>query len=444
MAELRKVSYVELNSHLTDDDAWMVIDGVVWNISGFALIHPGGEQIIQNNYGKDASKVYNDVHGPGLILKELGEENRVGELDESTVPGDDVVQHEASSEDHDRRPPLNTILNLYDFEDVAREALSAKAWAYASGAANDSLTLAANIDWYRKIFFRPRVLTGVKAVDVSTSILGQKFDVPFFNSPVSLLKLAHPDGEVAIAKATSAMGSTIICPTLASFSIDEMVGALPKGHPFFFQLYVHQNRSLTRKLLESVCALKPQAIIVTVDLPVLGKREANERHEIRVAQEASAETSAAAPKRGNSGQQQARAANAAIDPDLKWEDVDWIRDFTGIPVFVKGIQCAADALQAYQHGCAGIYISNHGGRAVDTAPPSILTLMEIQAACPEVLDKMEVFIDGGIRRGTDILKAICLGASAVCLGRPFFYALAYGQEGVERAHQSKTTSNSRW
>jgi len=115
----------------------------------------------------------------------------------------------------------------------------------------------------------------------------------------------------------------------------------------------------------------------------------------------------------------------------------WLQKLTGIPVFVKGIQCAADARKALEYGCAGIYLSNHGGRAVDTAQPSILTLLEIQANCPEVLEQMEVFIDGGIRRGTDILKAICLGASAVCLGRPFLYAVGYGQKGMEHAIESE-------
>jgi L-lactate dehydrogenase (cytochrome) len=128
---------------------------------------------------------------------------------------------------------------------------------------------------------------------------------------------------------------------------------------------------------------------------------------------------------------------ASVDPKLNWDDIKYLQKRTGLPIFIKGIQSAADARRAYEYGCAGIYISNHGGRALDTAPPTILVLLEIQANCPEILDHMQVFIDGGIRRGTDILKAICLGASAVCLGRPIIYSLTYGEAGVKHALQSR-------
>lgn len=122
-----------------------------------------------------------------------------------------------------------------------------------------------------------------------------------------------------------------------------------------------------------------------------------------------------------------------IDSNIDWEYIAWIKKHSGAPVFLKGIQCAADARKAYEYGCAGIYLSNHGGRALDTAVPSILVLMEIQATSPEILEKMEVFIDGGVRRGSDILKAICLGASGVLIGRPFLYSLQYGEEGAKKA-----------
>ncbi len=185
------------------------------------------------------------------------------------------------------------------------------------------------------------------------------------------------------------------------------------------------------KLLDQVCELQPQGILVTADLPVMSKREGytkflvNERQ--KKPKKISQVTSAQRPEE-----------LVSVDPDLTWSDIEWIRKRTGLPTFVKGIQCASDARKALECGCAGVYISNHGGRALDTAAPSILVLLEIQATCPEILDKLEVFIDGGIQRGTDILKAICLGASAVCLGRPFFYSLAYGEEGVKHVIKSKS------
>lgn len=441
-AAYKKVSADEISRHISDHDAWMVINDTVWNISDFASVHPGGEAVIRENHGKDASKIYNYVHSVGLVAKHLGADARIGEVDPTTMTASwETGRGKQGGESYEgdegptfERPPLSTILNLYDFEEVARKALTPRAWAYSSGASNDGLTLAANVDWYRKIFFRPRVLTGVKSVDASRTILGQKYEVPIFNSPVSLVKLAHPDGEVAIARATATTGTTTIIPTLASFTIDEMVEALPKGHPFFFQLYVNQDRSVTEKLLQEVAVWKPQAIIITVDLPVFSKREANERFEDTVQRNRAVATGSLDVKKPGAGK--ARSASAAINPDLQWKDIRWVSETTKLPVFVKGIQCALDARQAYDNGCSGIYISNHGGRAADTAPPGILTLMEIQANCPDILARMEVFVDGGIRRGSDILKAICLGASAVCLGRPFFYALVYGQEGVEHAIQS--------
>ncbi|PVH71763.1 L-lactate dehydrogenase [Cadophora sp. DSE1049] len=425
----KKISLLELRNHSRDGDAWTAINGTVWNISKLASAHPGGEEVIRDSYGRDATKTYNSVHGARLIARYLGEGARLGTLDgdesEDKVP-DNGPESLGKNQGQFKMPALDSILNLYDFEDVAQKALTERSWAYSSGASNDSLTHAANVDWYRRIFFRPRVLKGVGEVDISTTILGQRYEIPIFNCPVSLVKLAHPDGELAVARAAVTNGTATIIPTMASFAVDEIVEVLPAGYPFFFQLYVNSDRAVTEKLLAEVVSLKPRAILVTVDLPVFGKREANERYEYKAQKQKQKQKQKLA---------NARSASTAIDPQLQWKDIAWIKEVTGVPVFIKGVQCAADARRAYEYGCAGIYISNHGGRAVDTAPPGILTLMEIQANCPEVLSQMEVFIDGGIRRGSDILKAICLGASAICIGRPFFYALAYGQEGVERAFQ---------
>lgn len=189
--------------------------------------------------------------------------------------------------------------------------------------------------------------------------------------------------------------------------------------------------------MREAISLKPRAILATVDLPVVGKREADERIKIDATFKPTKNARVQVLPKDNKGTGLARATGSFVDPDLTWKDIKWLISLSDIPVFVKGIQCAADARKALEIGCKGIYVSNHGGRAVDTAPPSILTLLEIQANCPEVLEQMEVFVDGGIRRGTDVLKAICLGASAVCLGRPFLYSIVYGQEGMEKALDSK-------
>ena len=445
MASDRKVSITELAKHDTPSDAWININGVVWDVTEFAPNHPGGIDIIHEYLGRDATRGYNEVHGPGLVSKHLDKSKNKGLLDESTITeewktkqADDVAEESPITDEGP--PPLDAILNLYDFEDAAQRSLTKKAWAFYSAAANDCLTRDANVDWYRKIWFRPRVLVGVKDVSTASTVMGHKFDVPIFSSPAALAKLSHPDGELAMARALANRGATIIACNNASFSYPEIVDVVPKNHPTFYQLYVNKDRPVTEKLVKEISKLKPKAIIVTVDLPVVGKREADERIKIESSYKAGKNMqvqNVSGETKDKKGSGLARATGSFIDSDLKWEDLLWLKTITNVPLFVKGIQCAADARKALEYGCAGIYISNHGGRAVDTAQPSILTLMEINANCPEVLEQMEVFIDGGIRRGTDILKAFCLGATGVCLGRPFLFAVCYGQEGMEHAIDSE-------
>jgi L-lactate dehydrogenase (cytochrome) len=437
----RRISTTELSKHDKPSDAWILINGTVWDVTEFAPRHPGGAEIVIQYLGRDASNAYNEVHGPKVASTHLDASMNKGQLDESTITDEwlekQADKEEAKTPDIEGPPPLDAILNLYDFEDAAKKQLSKKTWAFYSAAANDCLTRDANIDWYRKIWFRPRVMVGVKNVSTSATVLGHKFDLPIFSSPAALAKLSHPEGELAMARGLAASGGTIIACNNASFSYPEIAEAVPKGHPTFYQLYVNKDRKVTEKLVKEMSQYKPLAMMVTVDLPVVGKREDDERIKIESTYKAEKHSQSQNIKRDKKGSGLARATGSFIDPDLKWDDIKWLRSMTDTPIFLKGIQCAADARKGLDLGCAGIYISNHGGRAVDTAQPSILTLMEINANCPEVLEQMEVFVDGGIRRGTDVLKAFCLGASAVCLGRPFLHAVCYGQAGVEQCMDSK-------
>ncbi|KAJ9604198.1 hypothetical protein H2200_011032 [Cladophialophora chaetospira] len=419
---IRKIGAAELSQHCSDDDAWIAINGLVWDVSGFATIHPGGRSAIVEHYGRDGSEVYNDLHSRGLMEAQLGKGKQLG-----------VLKAEESELSHTKTEAnsvvslanLDSIVSIHEFEKAAQKILKPKSAAYISSATEASLTKQANADWYQRIWFRPRILTGVGTVDTGTTILGKRYASPIFNAPTSSAMLAHRDGELAMARGLARRGNTIIIPTMSSYPLNEIVEALPKGHPFFFQLYVHSNQSELEKLLQALSELGPQAIVVTADLPVMTKRETYEQYLVKESGgrlKISADTLVAL-----------EPVYSAVDPDLTWAKVKWIQERTRTPVFVKGIQCAEDAQKAVAYGCSGIYISNHGGRALDTAQPAILTLLEIQACCPEVLDKLEVLIDGGVQRGTDILKAICLGASAVCLGRPLLYSLAYGEKGVEHA-----------
>lgn len=434
MASNAPISTTELSKHSSDADLWTVINGQVWDLTSFAPSHPGGLAVILEYAGQDSSRAYNEVHGPSLVSKTLPPSALKGQLDKATVTEEWRLKQVANREHTPRlssKPDLDQILNTYDFESAAQKSLSRKTWAFQSGAANDDLTNRANQKFYQRIFFRPRVMVNVANPDVSANILGHNFSVPIFSSPAALAKLAHPDGELAMYRAAQSRGTTIIACNNASYSFAEIRSAISDHkYPLFYQLYVNKDRKATEKLVKEISALDPVAIMVTADLPVVGKREADERVQLDAGYQTASHMAVQTVKGDKKGSGLARSTGSFIDPSLTWKDIAWLKSLTKVPIFVKGIQNVADAKLALDHGCAGIYISNHGGRAVDTAQPSILTLLEIQANHPQILSQMEVFIDGGIRRGSDILKAICLGASGVCLGRPFLYAVGYGEEGV--------------
>lgn len=434
MPTSQKISVEEISQHGSESSLWTVINGDVWDLTDFAPTHPGGLDIILEYAGQDASRAYNEVHGPSLAAKSLPSSALKGKLDEATVTEEWKSKQVANKEhtsDPDEKPDLGQILNTYDFEAAAQKSVSAKTWAFQSGAANDNITHKANVNFYQRIYFRPRVMVGVANPDTSVNLFGHKFSAPIFSSPAALAKLAHPDGELAMYRAAHSRGVTIIGCNNASFSFSEIRGAIEdQNYPLFYQLYVNKDRKATEKLMREVNSLNPMGIMVTADLPVVGKREADERVQLEAGYQTAKHMAVQSVKGDKKGSGLARTTGSFIDPALNWNDIAWLKTLTNAPIFVKGIQSAADARKALEYGCAGIYVSNHGGRAADTAQPSILTLLEIQANCPEVLEKLEVFIDGGIRRGSDILKAYCLGASGVCLGRPFLFAVGYGEEGV--------------
>lgn len=388
--------------------------------------------VIQQYAGKDASEEYNAIHAPSLIEKTLPSDCHVGVLDTSTVT-DSWKSHPGSTSSQNldasnARPPLHTMVNMYDFEAAARRTLNKKAWAYIYGASNDNITRDTNIDLLRKVWLRPAVMRDVRSVRTKTNLFGCELDIPVYISPVGTVRLAGPEGELAFAKAAESSGIMYCISTAASYPLEEILDATPSRA--FFQLYVDKDRSKTEALLRQINASrKVKALFVTVDLPVISKREEDER----------AETADRPVEPGTVRKPGgvARQTASFIDPALSWADVAWIRSLTSLPIVIKGIQRWEDAKLAVQYGCQGIVISNHGGRAADTAQPAIVSLLELHKNCPEVLDTLEILIDGGFRRGSDVVKAVCLGASAVGFGRPFMYAAGYGTEGVQYAIDSK-------
>ncbi|KAL0941457.1 cytochrome b2 [Colletotrichum truncatum] len=448
--ESNLISLTDLSKHNTKTDCWIAVHSKVWDITDFISEHPGGPSVLLKCAGSNATKIFDEVHAPD-ILEELPEEKFVGVLRDATPDVPAMASQPASDnrtaastvglshssvtvqEEDTEIPPLEAIISAPDLEVVASKALTPKTWAFYSSAATDLITHKKNKELVRRIMIRPRILRNVSHVDFKTSILGFESSAPFFISPAAMAKLVHPDGELALSRGASSEGIIQCISSNASYTLKSIVSAAPPSQPFFFQLYINSERHKTIEILRSARALGIKAIFVTVDAPVPGKREADER-----AAQAGTIRSAisnAESSKDKKGSGLGRLMAQYIDKSITWEDLTWIREASGVPIVLKGVQTADDVRLAVEYGVDGVLLSNHGGRSLDGSQASILVLLELREQCPEVFDKLEVYIDGGFERGSDILKAIALGATAVGIGRPFLYSLVYGQEGVEHLSQ---------
>ncbi|KAI2643534.1 mitochondrial cytochrome-like protein b2 [Xylaria nigripes] len=439
----RLISVEEILAHHALNDLWLVVNGAVYDLTEFASEHPGGIDILLQYAGRDATAAYLEAHPPSLISTSLPASSVVGILDMSTVTKEWMQPRPASTEKKllpkvkASKPPLDSIINANDFWVVAQQSYTPKAWAFLSSAATDCLTMERNGLAYNDIVLRPRVLRDVSNVDITTSMLGYRISSPIFIAPTSMGRLFHPQGERELARGAQCLGIPQCVSTSSSYPLSEVMDALEEKKskdgsnvPVFFQLYVDKDRRKSESLLRHVKKRGVKAIFVTIDAPVIGKREADER--LKTDENLKLIMTEVKAKSDKKGSALGRIMGHFIDASLNWDDIAWLRKTVpGIPIVLKGIQTAMDAVKAMEHGVEAIYISNHGGRSLDTAPATILVLLELQKCCPQIFDKMEVYIDGGISRGTDIFKALCLGAKAVGIGRGFLFALNYGRDGIE-------------
>jgi 4-hydroxymandelate oxidase len=310
-------------------------------------------------------------------------------------------------------------LNLMEYEPLAREKLSQMIFEYYAGGANDEITLRENQAAYQRLFLRPRMMQGVAQRSLETTVLGQPMSAPLLIAPMAFMKMAHEDGEAAVARTAAARGLTMVVSTSATMNLQEVAASAPGGQRWF-QLYVEKDRGHTQELIRRAEDSGYRALVVTVDRPLLGRREADIRNDFRLPphlQMANLNLSSWEAYRSSD-----------LDDNLKWEDVDWLCSSTRLPILLKGILRGDDAQCAFDHGAAGVIVSNHGGRQLDGAQATIDALPEIAAA---VGDKLAVLVDGGVRRGTDMVKALARGAQAVLLGRPLLWGLAMdGETGV--------------
>ena len=318
-------------------------------------------------------------------------------------------------------------LNVADYERLAAEGLEPGAHGYFAGGAGDERTLRANSAAFDRWRIRPRVLVDVAEVDTATTVLGTEVSMPVLVAPVAFQQLAHPEGEAGMARAAAAAETLMCLSTLATARPREVAEAAPEA-PRWFQLYCFRDRGVTRALAEEAVESGYEAIALTVDAPRAGRRERDLRSGFAIPSEVTVPSLDAAV--GGHAPLKVHEIFALVDPALTWRDLEALASDLGLPILVKGVLTAEDARLAAEHGAAGVIVSNHGGRQLDAVPASLDVLPEVVEA---VGDQLEVYMDGGVRRGTDVLVALALGARAVLVGRPALWGLAVdGEAGALR------------
>ncbi|CAA0382413.1 unnamed protein product [Arabidopsis thaliana] len=358
--------------------------------------------------------------------------------------------HIVTEWDTPRHLPRNTlrkmeITNVTEYDAIAKQKLPKMVYDYYASGAEDQWTLQENRNAFARILFRPRILIDVSKIDMTTTVLGFKISMPIMVAPTAMQKMAHPDGEYATARAASAAGTIMTLSSWATSSVEEVASTGPGIR--FFQLYVYKNRNVVEQLVRRAERAGFKAIALTVDTPRLGRRESDIKNRFTLPpnltlknfegldlgkmDEASIYQILSSPIANDSGL--ASYVAGQIDRTLSWKDVQWLQTITKLPILVKGVLTGEDARIAIQAGAAGIIVSNHGARQLDYVPATISALEEVVKATQ---GRIPVFLDGGVRRGTDVFKALALGASGIFIGRPVVFSLAAeGEAGVRKVLQ---------
>ncbi|GAA5980279.1 hypothetical protein JCM11641_005527 [Rhodosporidiobolus odoratus] len=452
----------EVAQHNSAESLWVIVNGNAYDLteckrphslprspqaltsafsSAFFLApeHPGGMKILLKYAGQDATEAYEPIHPPGTLEQYLPKEKHLGAVDLSGLkikPKEDTQEEKERKQRMVNKPPLDECLSLYDFEAVAKSVLPIGAWGYYSSGADDEITMRENRSAFQRLWFRPRILRDVEKVDFSCTMLGQKSSLPIYITATALGKLGHPDGEKNLTWAGREQDIIQMIPTLASCSFDEIVDAAQPGQVQWMQLYVNKDREITKKIVEHAEKRGIKGLFITVDAPQLGRREKDMRQKF-VDEGSNVQNKSGEKVDKNQGA--ARAISSFIDPGLSWKDIPWFKSITRMPIVLKGVQCWEDAVLAAEAGLAGVVLSNHGGRQLDFARSGIEILAETMSELRKrdlLKNGFEVYIDGGVRRAGDILKAYALGAKGVGIGRAFLYAYsAYGKDGVVKAIQ---------
>lgn len=328
------------------------------------------------------------------------------------------------------------LASLGDFEAAAKLRIPHAAWEFYNGAVADEITMHWNLEAYQRIRLKPRVLVDVSKLDTRITLLGREHAFPIILAPTAYHKLACPEGELATARAAASTGTQMVLSTMSTTAVEDVAPAAKE--PLWFQLYVQRDRGFTRDLVQRAESAGCKALCLTVDSAVTGARNREERAEFALPKGVELPHLRGMKVNGvdvgTSGTGH-RAMSGSIysamsDPSLSWRDIEWLLSFVKIPLLLKGVLNPDDADHAVKSGAGGIIVSNHGARNLDTVPATIDALPLI---AEKVHGRVPVIVDGGVRRGTDVLKAIALGANAVQIGRPYLYGLGVaGEEGAAR------------
>ena len=327
-------------------------------------------------------------------------------------------------------PSLDSILDIGEFEYYAQSKLPESITAFFSRGAGHETTLKENVSAFDRIKLLPRVLRNVEKRSLATTVLNQPIDFPLLIAPMAFQRLAHPEGEIAVAKAAQDHNLIMTVSTLSTYSLEEI--AANSTCPPWFQLYIYKDRGITKNLIQLAEASGYQGIVLTVDAPIYGKRIKELRTPLTLPPgfEIKNLIAAGLPLKDLPSSKLAGYLASLLDPSLSWNDITWLQSLTSLPIILKGIMNPKDIQIAIANSIEAVIISNHGGRQLDTTLSSIETLKLMKGLGD---GKIEIILDGGIRKGIDILKALALGARAVMVGRPILWGLAVGgEEGVKR------------
>lgn len=414
----------EVMLHNKLNDCWIVLNDEVYDVTSFIAAHPGGVQRILEVAGSDATEKFYQIHSEDVLNKMKEKLVYVGKLKGKFSKI--VTEEELRIQDQRlKMPPLSMIFNSTDFESVAKQVLPKSTFIYYATGASDEYTVRENHYAYSRIFFKPKALQGSDYnVDTSTTFLGSRVDLPFYITAFAGAKWADPLGEFNLQSAAYDSNVMQMVPKQVSFGFDTFFDAVPDDQNHWCQFHFDTREEIDTvsswiKKYEAMPSIK--GIFFNVDLPDIGNREKDSRQRA-VDSKGSEELNAVV----NNSREEGYAK-------FTWRDIENIVSSTRLPVALKGVQRGEDVVIAAEKGVKAVVLSNHGGRQLDFSRPPLEVLAEAKQMLKEkgLEDKIEIYVDGGVRRGSDILKALCLGAKGVGLGRPFLYAMSgYGEEGV--------------